>query len=64
MKNLKKLNRDHLREVMGGHTCPNNLVHVEFNGYHACCLTMPPLGNPCKGTFCFIPEGMCSGDPM
>jgi hypothetical protein len=65
MKNLKKLNRQNLKEVLGGHTCPGTLIHVEWNGYHACCLQAPPGGNPCNGTFCLIPVDMCdNGNPL
>ncbi|WP_228384039.1 hypothetical protein [Chryseobacterium sp. JM1] len=64
MKNLKKLNRNLLKEFLGGHTCPGTTIHLQYNGYHVCCIRMPPGGNPCKGTLCLIEEGTCSGDPM
>ncbi|UZT96177.1 hypothetical protein ODZ84_13175 [Chryseobacterium fluminis] len=61
MKNLKKITRQNLKEVLGGHTCPGNLIHLTWNGYHACCITPPPAGNPCNGTSCLIPVDMCDG---
>lgn len=61
MKNSKRLNRQHLKEVLGGHTCPASTFHVVYNGYHACCL-QPPSGNPCMSTKCLVPIEMCDPD--
>ncbi|WP_157676819.1 bacteriocin-like protein [Chryseobacterium sp. T16E-39] len=46
MKNLTKLNREHLKKVVGGHVCPSGTRHIIYNGYHGCCLSAPS-GNPC-----------------
>lgn len=63
MKNLKKITRDNLKHVLGGHTCPNNLYHVVYGGYHACCLQIPS-GNPCDSTMCLVPMEMCGSGPV
>ncbi|MDV7696488.1 hypothetical protein N6B72_06095 [Chryseobacterium soli] len=61
MKNSKRLNRQNLKEVLGGHTCPAKTFHVVYNGYHACCLQIPS-GNPCSSTKCLVPIEMCDPD--
>ncbi|WP_292009831.1 hypothetical protein [Chryseobacterium sp.] len=58
LKKAEKLNRESLKTVMGGHTCPNNLYHITWNGYHGCCIQVPE-GNPCNSTLCLIPVEMC-----
>ncbi len=57
MKNLKKIQRGNLKQVLGGHTCPANTYHITYNGYHACC-----SGNPCNSTKCLVPIEMCDPD--
>ncbi|MFP3596334.1 hypothetical protein [Chryseobacterium sp. SIMBA_029] len=61
MKNSKRLNRQNLKEVLGGHTCPASTFHIVYNGYHACCLQIPS-GNPCSSTKCLVPIEMCDPD--
>ena len=61
MKNLKKIERTNLKQILGGQTGPGNLIQIQWNGYYACCITLPPGGNPCKGTACLIPMEMCDG---
>ncbi|MBK1894955.1 bacteriocin-like protein [Chryseobacterium paridis] len=62
MKNLTKLNRENLKKVLGGHTCPSGTRHIIYNGYHGCCLSAPS-GNPCTSGMCFVEADMCSEEP-
>ncbi|MET3037891.1 hypothetical protein ABXT08_17475 [Chryseobacterium sp. NRRL B-14859] len=62
MKNLKKVNRKNLKQLLGGNsapTCSGRLQYlVAFNGYYACC--KEPVDNPCPMTvMCMLPIGMC-----
>lgn len=61
MKNIKKIQRENLKQVLGGHTCPANTYHITYNGYHACCLQIPS-GNPCLSTKCLVPMEMCDSE--
>ena len=62
MKNLKKINRSDLQQVLGGTNgsiCSGRLQYlVAFNGYYACCKEQ--VENPCSTTvMCQLPIGMC-----
>ena len=62
MKNLKKVNRQNLKQFLGGGsvpTCSGRLQYlVGFNGYYACCKEQ--INNPCSTTvMCMLPIGMC-----
>ncbi|MBB6333263.1 hypothetical protein HNP24_004287 [Chryseobacterium sediminis] len=59
MKNLKKLDKENLKAVLGGgFTCLGNLYLIEANGYYACC-TKPDV-DPCNSSaMCLTPVGMC-----
>ncbi|WP_123868025.1 hypothetical protein [Chryseobacterium lactis] len=62
MKNLKRINRNNLKQLLGGNTssmCSGRLQYlVAFNGYYACC--KEEVMNPCSTTvMCMLPIGMC-----
>lgn len=62
MKNLTELNREYLKKIVDGHTCPSETRHIIYNGYHGCCLSAPS-GNPYTSRMCFVEADMCAGEP-
>ncbi|MBL3548560.1 MULTISPECIES: bacteriocin-like protein [Chryseobacterium] len=62
MKNLKKLKRQSLKEVLGGNSASNCQGKFKYpayyNGYSACCVAQTDY--PCSQTvMCQLPIGMC-----
>ncbi len=60
LNGVQVLDKDQLRKVSGGHMCPGNLYHYEWNGYHGCCIDpIGPFDSPCGRTDCLIHVDAC-----